>query len=157
MSTGRGGAGNILAVQQEKAQVSGDVEANLRQTLESPILQQAQSQTQAQYAHSGRGGAGNYYSPKDLKETGRFSHQNTGTSSSTSSQAAHAAPVARYGRGGAGNMSFGVTANEEKAAEAERVQRMKIEAESEREAEQSIVMPPRAKLPLSSNEASEPF
>lgn len=155
MASGRGGAGNILAVQQEKARVSSDVEANLQATIDSSIQQQPQSQ---QYAHAGRGGAGNYFSPKGLKETGHFSHQEPSTS--TSSASSQPVPVARYGRGGAGNMSFGVIAGGDKAAlkkvEAERLKREKIEVESEREAGQSIAMPPKAKLPLYGNE-DEPF
>lgn len=160
--SGRGGAGNILALQQEKEGISDDVEANLQQTLESAPVQ-PQTKTQ-EYAHSGRGGAGNYYSPKDLKDTGHFSHQNPVASASqhTNTQSSNpAVPVAKYGRGGAGNMSFGVTESEQKAAikkiEDERQQREKIEVESEREAGQSIAMPPKARLPLPGNDSNDPF
>lgn len=160
--SGRGGAGNIIALQQEKARVAGDVEANHQQAVESaPVLPQTQDQ---EYAHSGRGGAGNYYSPKDLKETGNFSHKNPVASASGqpgTNSSSQAVPVAKYGRGGAGNMSWGVTESEQKAAikkiEEEKTKREQIEAESEREAGQSIAMPPKAKLPLPGSETVEPF
>lgn len=159
----RGGAGNILAVQQEKARITADVEANLQQTVDPAPAQQQQIRTQ-EYAFKGRGGSGNYYSPKDLKETGSFSHQNpvasgqaqTRAETDTSSQTV---PVARYGRGGMGNMSYGLTEGEQKAAlkkiEDEKLKRENIEVESEREAEQSIAMPPKAKLPLPGYDPNE--
>lgn len=160
MSSGRGGAGNILAVQQERARITADVEASHQQTAE-PTPAQQQTSTQ-EYAHSGRGGAGNYYSPKDLKETGRFSHQNPIANANASGPVpTNAVPVVKYGRGGAGNMSYGVTESEEKAAmkkiEAERLKREEIEVESAREAANSIAMPPQAKLPLPGNDPHESF
>lgn len=162
--SGRGGAGNILAVQQEKARVASDVEANLPPTVDSAAAAgsaaagSAAAPTPIQdYAHSGRGGAGNYYSPKDLKETGRFSDRNPVVQASGAAQnhnhaSPSPAPVARYGRGGAGNMSFGASESEEKAAaDAERLKREKIEVET-REAGESIAMPAKAKLPLPGKE-----
>lgn len=155
MSSGRGGAGNILAVQQEKARVTSDVEANLQTAESAPAPQLANTQ---EYAHSGRGGAGNYYSPKDLKDIGHFSNENPIVPPTGQTQTKTDLPVMKYGRGGAGNVSYGV--NEERAAskriEDERTKRERIQAESERQAE-SIAMPPKAKLPLQDNDSIEPF
>lgn len=82
-----------------------------------------------QYAYSGRGGAGNYYSPAALSQQGTFSTTpSTAATSSSHSEAATAIPapasdsasasasVPFAGRGGAGNYSF---SDERKLLEAE--------------------------------------
>lgn len=158
----RGGAGNILAVQQEKARINADVEANLQPTIASaPATQQIRTQ---EYAFKGRGGSGNYYSPKDLKETGEFSHDNPVAQARSQNQdqtdTSNQAPVAKHGRGGIGNMIFGASESEQadaaKKLDDEKVKREEIEVESEREAGQSIAMPPKAKLPLPGYDPNEP-
>ncbi|CZT20391.1 uncharacterized protein RCC_06251 [Ramularia collo-cygni] len=149
----RGGAGNILAIQQEKARLSADVEAQLQRTIDSAPAQIIRTQ---EYAHSGRGGSGNYYSPKTLKETGHFGHQNPMADARGQQQTnGQPVPVAKYGRGGMGNMVYGVAESEQNKNEDDKLKREKIEVESEREAEQSIALPPKAKLPLPGYDPTE--
>lgn len=128
-----------------------------------------------QYAHSGRGGAGNYYSPKELSETGRFSDAHRshipgdGTQPPASSVGAAASSeppsystastgsgaTKSWGRGGAGNMSYGMMEDEERAARRklqEDEAKEKLKAEVERGVGETLAMPQKAKLP-----AAEPL
>ena len=77
---GRGGAGNYEAIQRENEKVNNDLERS-QSTAEKAginyIPPDIAERTEAQYAHTGRGGAGNYYSPRDLVETGNFSGAQT--------------------------------------------------------------------------------
>ncbi|KAK4890643.1 hypothetical protein LTR27_010682 [Elasticomyces elasticus] len=167
MPYGRGGAGNILAVEQGKARVSNDVEAN-RQTVDPSLT--STGHEEQKYAHSGRGGAGNYYSPQDLSQTGVFSDAHRshvlgdGTQAPTSggappSYSTTAAPTSgsnrTVGRGGAGNWGFGSNESEERAAreKAEEEERRKqVQAEVEKKVESALAEPPKAKLA-----GNEPF
>ena len=80
-STGRGGAGNILHdadIKTLNQRASRDLEAN-RQHAEDYTLERdsrAPTSTEEQYKTMGRGGAGNWYSPSALEQTGTFSSTN---------------------------------------------------------------------------------
>ncbi|KAK5696035.1 hypothetical protein LTR97_008455 [Elasticomyces elasticus] len=166
MPYGRGGAGNILAVEQEKARVSNDVEAN-RQAVDPSLT--STGHEEQKYAHSGRGGAGNYYSPQDLSQTGVFSdaHRSHVLGDGTQAPSGSAPPSyttttaptsgsnRTVGRGGAGNWGFGSSESEERAAreKAEEDERRKqVQAEVEKKVESALAEPPKAKLA-----GNEPF
>ncbi|KAK4548662.1 hypothetical protein LTR36_009573 [Oleoguttula mirabilis] len=178
MAYGRGGAGNIQAIEQDSARVAADLEANQQDgSTGVPAAANVERQEQ-QYAHKGRGGVGNWYSPKELKEKGHFndahrSHilgdgtqppansADVGTGNAPPSYNA-AQPstetIKTYGRGGAGNYSFGVSESEERAARKRMQQeetKEKLKAEIEKNVQQSLAMPAKAKLP--SGEFEEPL
>ena len=95
MSYGRGGAGNI---QEANAAISADLEANQQSADEYLDPSHGLSSTeQPSYAHLGRGGAGNYYSPKELVEKGNFHGANSshvlGDGTPTPSESQKAGPV----------------------------------------------------------------
>jgi len=70
MAYGRGGAGNI---QEANASISADLEANQQAADDyTSSGHDFDTKEQAPYAHMGRGGAGNYYSPRGLIERGQF-------------------------------------------------------------------------------------
>jgi hypothetical protein len=73
---GRGGAGNYeQAISRENEKINNDLEAS-QSAAEiagvNYIPPDIAERSEAQYAHTGRGGAGNYYSPRDLAEHGNF-------------------------------------------------------------------------------------
>lgn len=80
MPYGRGGAGNFEAQQASQQQYNSRVSADLesqQQDAENALGDKGfdvghQDTHRREWAHMGRGGAGNYYSPKDLSEKGRF-------------------------------------------------------------------------------------
>lgn len=173
---GRGGFGNIASVAEANERSSADLEAN-QQSAESAAQPSAFTdsiaQQEQQYAHSGRGGAGNYYSPKELNAKGQFSDahrshiigdgtlapsDSTNTSAPPSYNAVEKArnePTRTYGRGGAGNYSFGVSESEERAARKridEEQKRERLREEIERGVEEGLAVPQQAKLP-----AGEPY
>ena len=125
MPYGRGGAGNFEeATRQSSTPIpKRDLEANLPSTA-APVPAPPD-----QYAYSGRGGAGNYYSPAALSQQGTFSTTPSTTASGSgqgdaataipapaSDSASASAAVPFAGRGGAGNYSF---SDERKLLEAE--------------------------------------
>ena len=77
---GRGGAGNYEAIQRENEKVNNDLERS-HSTAEKAGINylppDIAERIEAQYAHTGRGGAGNYYSPRELVENGNFSGAQT--------------------------------------------------------------------------------
>lgn len=77
---GRGGAGNYEAIQRENEKANNDLERS-QSTAEKAginyVPPDIAERSEAQYAHTGRGGAGNYYSPRDLVENGNFSGAQT--------------------------------------------------------------------------------
>ncbi|EON63453.1 hypothetical protein W97_02681 [Coniosporium apollinis CBS 100218] len=92
---GRGGAGNIMTdaqIEEENRRISADLEAqqSAAETFAAPTHRPSYpttttptaSQSQ-QYALSGRGGAGNWYSPADLASRGTFVSTTTATSSNS--------------------------------------------------------------------------
>jgi hypothetical protein len=82
----------------------------------TPSAPSQTSSTAAQdYAHMGRGGAGNWFQPKTLQAEGTFSQQTPAEATAPPTSASpnvskpwtpegQELPVARQGRGGAGNM-----------------------------------------------------
>jgi hypothetical protein len=167
---GRGGAGNIQAVEEENARISADLEAN-QQAAEAENQQGLSDRSkEQQYAHTGRGGAGNWYSPRELRERGHFSDADRShilgdgtqppTDSARSGDNAAAPPsytvtqtssqTSKVGRGGAGNISFGVNEDEERAARkrlAQQEAQEKLKADIEKGVKERLAMPPKAKLP----------
>lgn len=158
---GRGGAGNILNLQQRDKRITQDLEANQQAaeqlTIATPSADAILSRDQQKYAYTGRGGAGNWYSPQQLVETGTYddtlpvqaaSHSSEGFA--VACQQAAAEPVRRYGRGGAGNMSFGVSEYQERAIQKrmqdEEQKREKVKADVESEVNAMLPEPPKAKL-----------
>lgn len=72
---GRGGAGNYEAIERENKKINNDLEASQSaadSALNDVVPHNIAERSEAQYAHTGRGGAGNYYSPRDLTEQGNF-------------------------------------------------------------------------------------
>lgn len=174
---GRGGAGNYDAVQRENEKIANDLESSqsaAESAMDSYMPPDIAEKGEAQYAHTGRGGAGNYYSPQDLSQTGNFSGADTshilgdGTPAPPSEDAKPAAPpafdgmpsatggpTAKTGRGGAGNFDFGINEAERKAAreheEADQKQQ-KLRDDVEKGVKEHLAFPSKAKLP-----GGEPF
>jgi hypothetical protein len=162
MPYGRGGAGNFYAAQQETARAATDLEANAQETQSVETKDQATSASDAnsqqqEYAHTGRGGAGNYYSPRALNETGHFTDGTKAPDTGSASMAQGSASTAqtgaesarKVGRGGAGNYAFGIAEDEERIAQ------RKMEDEKKREqlrwdvemgVKEQLAEPPRAIL-----------
>lgn len=170
---GRGGAGNYEAIQRENEKVNNDLERS-QSTAEKAginyIPPDIAERSEAQYAHTGRGGAGNYYSPRDLVENGNFSGAQTshilgdGTPAPSSDNVKPAAapaagsgpvPTAKTGRGGAGNFEWGTSEADRKAAqqqeEADRRQQQ-LKDDVEKGVKDNLAFPSKAKLP-----GGEPF
>ncbi|KXT03833.1 hypothetical protein AC578_8926 [Pseudocercospora eumusae] len=149
---GRGGAGNILVQQQQAKRDAGDLEANQQIIDQSATAASADSslpREEQQYAYTGRGGAGNWYRAQELKQTGTYDDRLPAAVSAQAQQAA-VEPVRKYGRGGAGNMSFGVSEDEERAIrkrmEEEEAKREKVAADVEANVNAMLPEPPKAKL-----------
>ncbi|KAH6668037.1 hypothetical protein B0J14DRAFT_177051 [Halenospora varia] len=146
---GRGGAGNFWSqedVKNVEKNESADVESQKSPTTESD-LQRTQTalstRETSEYAHIGRGGAGNYTTPSAIPlapsssnppsiPTRTSSTQSTLPNSSIPRPVAQAPeqPAFRGGRGGAGNFLWGNGAEEE-----ERVKGLREAEEREREEE----------------------
>lgn len=161
---GRGGAGNYQNAKQELDRAAQDIEASRTAQHLAMTSDQQSAGTDQRYAHSGRGGAGNYYSPQELNSTGTFASNDvkatnepvTGSSASTSTpSSALIEPARKVGRGGAGNMVFGVTLDEERAirrSHDEKQKQDKVKADVEASVHAAIPEPPKAKLPGSQYE-----
>jgi hypothetical protein len=81
----------------------------------------SQASTQ-DYAHTGRGGAGNWFSPKDLNETGSFVTTDDPSVPAKAEKAAHTEIVSETrhrGRGGAGNFIWSQEEEERQKRESE--------------------------------------
>ncbi len=171
MPYGRGGAGNIEAHEHDKVRVAADLEANHQAPKSSPETHVPLTDDERKYAHSGRGGSGNYYSPQELSQTGSFSdaHRshvlgdgtlapadatsmgNTDGAETSSYIAAQASvrPTRTVGRGGAGNFDFGAGVSEEKAARErmdEEQKRKRVQVEVEEKVRHALAEPARAML-----------
>lgn len=158
---GRGGAGNWEAVQQAKERAKTEVEAN--QAPEAPIVLADPSvrREQREKAYTGRGGSGNRYSPKELHKNGTFQDTvlgSTGTSAFdtaagwsamlSSTQAKGSDVVRKFGRGGAGNMIYDVTEDEERVIRKmqEELKGKELRQHIEENVNATLVEPPKAKL-----------
>ncbi|KAL9084440.1 MAG: hypothetical protein Q9165_008078 [Trypethelium subeluteriae] len=90
-SVGRGGAGNMFPnadSNPQKHRSSLDLEANPQTASSSNALHgpaPEQPRSEEQYKTMGRGGAGNWYSPSTLEQTGTFSSTPTPNGTSTDS------------------------------------------------------------------------
>jgi hypothetical protein len=103
----------------------------------------------------GRGGAGNWYQPTELQKEGTFSTAADSTSAPTSSKPQISTPwhpedqelpVARSGRGGAGNFVWKSEDQARKAQEDEERRRELVRANIERDVEAGLAKPPGALL-----------
>ena len=156
---GRGGAGNVQAIEQESKRIAADLEAGpnaAKSFSQPPPLREEQ-----QYAYKGRGGAGNWYSPKELSDTGVYKDSglsqrvgdgiNAVGNEPLPQDRAGASEVRKVGRGGAGNYaaydsSEGQTMALEKKIEAGREMREMMKADVEEMVKSTLAEPPRAKL-----------
>ncbi|KAK3073941.1 hypothetical protein LTR53_004008 [Teratosphaeriaceae sp. CCFEE 6253] len=146
----RGGAGNILAREQERSRAAADLEAHQPNTTESQLGDRISSRREEQlYAHSGRGGAGNYYSPQELSSTGQFSDGTAAPGGSTTNGIANGATTRTVGRGGAGNWGFGASGDSARAAQEEaeeEARREKLSGDIEKGVGAMLAEPAKAKL-----------
>ncbi|RPA79482.1 hypothetical protein BJ508DRAFT_328375 [Ascobolus immersus RN42] len=116
--SGRGGAGNMLTqkeLEEREKQIQKDLEAqgapvNDQEYMDSLSRQKTKADTEAgwnDYRHKGRGGAGNYFVPSELSETGTFSHDTAASATELGSSVPTSGEMATQrpwrGRGGAGN------------------------------------------------------
>ncbi|QIW96047.1 hypothetical protein AMS68_001565 [Peltaster fructicola] len=169
MPYGRGGAGNIEAQQRERERATEDVEAQQQQeiVLDASSLSGDRS-APAQYAYSGRAGAGNIYSPKDLAKTGSFAgtevvplREDNVTSTGPMNRAGSdsnadiivsvqqsATPtIHKVGRGGAGNYEY--TSSQVQGtndADRERERQREIETSVVQNVEEQLAVPPKARI-----------
>jgi hypothetical protein len=139
-----------------------DIEANRStSTATAPASRTATSEqlsdASQDYAHMGRGGAGNWYEPKELQKEGTFVQPTDATGIPTSSKPQVSTPwhpenqelpVARAGRGGAGNFVWrsaqGEEAGKKEREEEERREGLRVQAE--KSVEGSLARPPGAVL-----------
>lgn len=168
---GRGGAGNYEQVQRENEKISHDLESNQSaadNANNSFLPPDIAEKGEPQYAHTGRGGAGNYYSPQDLTQTGNFAGAQTshilgdGTPAPADDARPAAAPAVggmgsavggvtpKTGRGGAGNFDFGINEAERKAArEHEQAdhKQQQLRDDVEKGVKDQLAFPSKARLP----------
>ncbi|KAF2101845.1 HET-domain-containing protein [Rhizodiscina lignyota] len=159
MSWGRGGAGNIWQAQVENKRVAEDVEAQHSQSTASPSapsISTNMSSEPQQYAHSGRGGAGNWYSPVELSQHGTFSSTSTSPTSpssvtptsATATGAMHQElPSAKSGRGGMGNFVWGPSEKEKEEWERRRQEEERVRAQATMNVDQVLAKPSSVFLP----------
>ncbi|KAL5116886.1 hypothetical protein ACEQ8H_005238 [Pleosporales sp. CAS-2024a] len=137
MPYGRGGAGNILQAQEDSKKVA---EAS-------------------DYAHMGRGGSGNWYQPTQLQKEGTFTQTSDSTAIPTSSKPqvstpwhpeGQEMPIARSGRGGAGNFVWKSDEQARKELEGRELDEMKkkesVSQEVERDVTAVLAKPGAARL-----------
>ncbi|KAF1919111.1 hypothetical protein BDU57DRAFT_129865 [Ampelomyces quisqualis] len=159
MAYGRGGAGNILQAKEESKKVAEDVEANRASSSTTAHPAQPISQQLSDYAHMGRGGAGNWYEPKELQKDGTFTQPSNATAIPTASKPqistpwhpeGQELPVARSGRGGAGNFVWRSEEQTRREREGRELDELKKKAvvsqEVERDVEAVLARPGAAKL-----------
>ncbi|KAF2637205.1 hypothetical protein P280DRAFT_472382 [Massarina eburnea CBS 473.64] len=157
--TGRGGAGNILRAREQSKTTAEDIETN-----RSPASSEAPPATSSplptnsnqEYAHTGRGGAGNWYQPSELSKTGTFSSPSDTTTLPTADKPQISTPwhpenqempLAKAGRGGAGNFIWGSgEGEEEKKKEDEKKVKEEVGKKVEMDVEAGLAKPPGAFL-----------
>ncbi|KAL1600690.1 hypothetical protein SLS60_007078 [Paraconiothyrium brasiliense] len=151
--SGRGGAGNIIRAQEQSKKAVEDVEAQRTPTADAaPPTSTTSSQS---YAHTGRGGAGNWYQPSQLAKEGTFSTPSDSTALPTTSKPNVSTPwhpenqqmpVARAGRGGAGNFVWKDEEEEKRQKEEREKLGEKVSENVERDVEAVLAKPPGALL-----------
>ncbi|KAF2139602.1 uncharacterized protein K452DRAFT_62745 [Aplosporella prunicola CBS 121167] len=190
MSWGRGGAGNIGMGEEASRRAAEDTEAANPVVVSPTATSPTTTSTPQEYAHMGRGGAGNYYSPATLAQTGATTDttahstptaepplkdlssstspniSSSGTTTTTPPTSASASrpetPLARTGRGGAGNFVWG--GGSERSAERVRAQHEErkrreeeVRASVQADVERGLPRPGRAFLGEGSgNAAADP-
>ena len=146
-SYGRGGVGNIQAVAQQTERIAADVEANERieESSGATHLPSDNLQERQQFVHAGRGGAGNFYTADEMKETQRFD----GISGGKPIEASSGLSTKIAGRGGAGNYEFAAIGNEQQTA-TERIKeqqtRERLKQDIVKDVSEQLAMPQKAKL-----------
>ncbi|KAJ4304710.1 hypothetical protein N0V90_000237 [Kalmusia sp. IMI 367209] len=129
-----------------------DVEA--AHTLSTPANPTTTNPSQP-YAHTGRGGAGNWYAPSQLEKEGTFTTPSDATALPTTSKPqvskpwhpeGQQMPVARAGRGGAGNFVWGDGEEEKRKREAEVRKEEEVSEGVERDVEAGLAKPGPAVL-----------
>lgn len=143
---GRGGAGNIQAVDQQNDRIVKDLEANesnaksLTQTLSSDTVKRDESQ----YAYTGRGGSGNFYSRKDVSQA-----KTSGLSDVAASEMIKSTRTS--GRGGVGNYEFSANESAQTALKKDtRDEQVKerLTKDIEKEVNEELAMPPKARTTM---------
>lgn len=155
---GRGGAGNIQAVEEANKRGVEDLEANHQAT--ETFTSQPAPTSDEQYARVGRGGAGNFYNRQDANDTDRvgfgdgINSLGSGpilTSRKTTVSEPEPGPTRNFGRGGAGNFSFDSSENQDRALrmrlEEDEQKKQQVKEQVEKGVEETLAMPPKAKLP----------
>lgn len=158
---GRGGAGNIQAVDEANKRIAEDLEANQQSAESESHTPQPPPSQEEQYARVGRGGAGNFYDPQLLSEADKVNlgdgYNSLGSGGTTgptidASKAPFSEPTRTFGRGGAGNYSFDASENQDRALRkklAEDEEKKKVLKEQvERGVQETLAMPAQAKLPV---------
>lgn len=153
---GRGGAGNIVSdaqMQDQSKKIAEDLEANRSPT--SSAAPPATSTPAQDYAHMGRGGAGNWCQPAELEREGEFTQPLDSTALPTSSKPlvstpwhpeTQELPVARVGRGGAGNFVWKDEERERKRAIEQEKVKAQVDEKVERDVELGLAKPPSVVL-----------
>lgn len=114
----------------------------------SPVREEPSQTANQQYAHSGRGGAGNWYSPKELSETGKFvtaTDPATAIKAAKSTEAEIVTETRHRGRGGAGNFIWSQE-EEEKRRAGEEGREIELKEMVARDVEAGLERPGRAVL-----------
>ncbi|KAF1936701.1 hypothetical protein EJ02DRAFT_76229 [Clathrospora elynae] len=167
MAYGRGGAGNFYAAQEESKKAAevgapNDIEANRSSSSTAAAAPPSRSPAPAQtpntpqdYAHMGRGGAGNWYQPTELQNEGTFTQPADSTAIPTSAKPqvstpwhpeSQELPVARSGRGGAGNFVWKSEDQARKEREEEEQRKESVREGVEKSVEAGLAKPPGALL-----------
>ncbi|KAH7135861.1 hypothetical protein B0J11DRAFT_519416 [Dendryphion nanum] len=152
---GRGGAGNIAQQEQLKEQNKNsaeDLEAN--RSLTSAAAAPATStptQPPSEYAHMGRGGSGNWYQPRELEQSGSFQQPVDSTAAPSTNTKPNIStpwhpdtqemPVARAGRGGAGNFVWKDEEREARKKAEEEKAKERVSEGVERDVEAGLAKP----------------
>ncbi|KAF2502593.1 hypothetical protein BU16DRAFT_14274 [Lophium mytilinum] len=156
---GRGGAGNIVSdeqVQETTRRVAEDLEANQPTSIPTTTTAAPPSYTTQDYAHMGRGGAGNWFVPADEPAAPPPSETADPTPAPQTTAKPQVSkpwtppntelPIARGGRGGAGNFVWESEEEKRRKAEAEARRREGVERRVVADVEKGLKMPERARL-----------
>ena len=151
VSIGRGGAGNIGAIEQQNARVAEDLEASQGN---AEAYLQPTSPTESvklrEPSYLGRGGSGNYGSHEDLDHWEKLNKAEGETFASLRKGGKPQSPT--YGRGGAGNYASGAPAIESRHKTSHKMtedeqKREKLKADVEKGVKDQLAMPQKARLP----------
>ena len=133
-----------------------DLEANPPPSDPNPSSSTASTSQQPQdYAHTGRGGAGNWYQPTALAQSGTFTSATDATAIPTSSKPqvskpwhpeTQELPVARAGRGGAGNFVWKDEEKERVRKEEEERRKEEVSEGVQRGVEEELKRPGQVRL-----------